>query len=195
GGAQYDARIQAKVFGKAFVFANDPQAAESSDNIYPAFARGLTHIRNKCFVYFKRNALFQFPAKHGNGFGGGTRTRIEMLGKDANDRIGQEDSYVFRSCAKTGTNGFEDRFDAGHVDDICFHGAWNNGARRKRFNCKAIETAGAGQARPGDAVGCNFDGKRRMRRSIEPGGELADKFVLVNSLSKCSGFSQRTSPC
>src|SRR5262249_18838464 len=183
GGAQYDARIQSSVFGKAFVFANDSQAAESSDNIYPAFARGLTHIRNKCFVYFERNALFQFPAKHGNRFGGGTRKLIEVLNEDANHGIRKKDSHSFRLCAKPRANGFEDRFDPGHVNDVRFNGAWNNGARRKWFNCKTIETAGAGQARSGDAVGRNFDGKRRMRRSIEPSGELADKFVLVNALS------------
>jgi len=54
----------------------------------------------------------------------------------------------------------------------------NDRTRRKRFDRKTIQRAGAREPRSRNAIGSNIDGDRRVRLGVQPQRYLAHKMLL-----------------
>src|SRR6266404_4708695 len=166
--------MQAALFGSAFVFTHNAQAAERSDYINATFPWSLPHVGNQCFVNFKWHAFLKFPAQHGNRFLGTARKLIEMLNEYSNNGVRQKQRSELIFGAQTVADALHRGSHRGSIDDIGFDRGRNDRARRKRLHGKTVQRTSARKACARNAIGSDLDGNRWMRLSVQPEGNFPD---------------------
>jgi hypothetical protein len=194
-GTQHHAGMETRGFRKGFVFAHDALARQRRYHVHAFLPGLLAHVGDLRVLGFERHALLQFPAQDGERFLRLAGKLFEMLDKNADHGIRQQQRHIHIPGAEAAEDAAHGRAHRAGIDDIGLDGGGHDGSRREGLHGEAVHAARAREARRGNLSRGDLAGQRRVRAGVQPAHEVAYQAALEDALPEIRGATQRRSPC
>lgn len=103
------------------VLPNDAQPRQGRYHVHPIFPGRLAHVGDQSLVDLERDAFLQLPPQHRKRVLRGAGKLIEVLDKNSDDRVGQNQRNILTSAVEPVAGAGNRRFQRRRIQDVGLH--------------------------------------------------------------------------